>query len=95
MKSSLYLNQADVEASNGAGEGLKKYTITLNVNDDTMGSVSGGGQFEEGTEVTITATPKAECDFVQWSDGDTHATRTIVVTESITLTAEFESMTHD
>lgn len=95
VKSSLYLNQADLEASNGADEGLKKYTITLNVNDNTMGSVSGGGQFEEGTEVTIVATSKAECDFVQWSDGDTHATRTIVVTESITLTAEFESMTHD
>lgn len=95
VQSSLYLNQADIEASNGAAEGLKKYTITLNANDDTLGSVSGGGQFEEGTEVTIRATPKGEAEFLQWSDGDTNATRTLIVTTNITLTAEFDSMSHD
>lgn len=95
VNSSLYLNQADIDASNDAAEGLKKYTITLKANDDTLGSVSGGGQFEEGTEVTIKATPKGEAEFLQWSDGDTNATRTLIVTKNITLTAEFENMSHD
>ena len=58
------------------------------------GTVTGAGTYTYGTSVNITATP-AECyHFVQWSDGDTNASRTIVVTDDITLTAIFEINTY-
>ena len=39
---------------------------------------------------TFVATAKEDYRFVQWSDGNTDNPRTIIVTEDITLTAEFE-----
>ena len=39
---------------------------------------------------TFVATPKENYRFIQWSDGNTDNPRTIIVTEDITLTAEFE-----
>lgn len=66
---------------------VNSYTITLYAEN---GTVTGAGTYTYGTSTNITATP-AECyHFVQWSDGDTNATRTIIVTEDITLTAIFE-----
>lgn len=45
---------------------------------------------ECGKKVTITATPKAGYHFVQWSDGDKNATRTIdKLTQAVSLTATF------
>ena len=32
-----------------------------------------GGEYEEGTEVTITATPDEGYEFTAWSDGDIFA----------------------
>ena len=53
------------------------------------GTVTGAGEYEHGTEVILTATPSDGYHFVQWSDGVTEATRTITVTDNITLSAEF------
>lgn len=55
--------------------------LTVGSNDDTMGSVT----------AVLTATPKEGCRFVRWSDGNTDNPRTIFVTESIDLVAEFVS----
>ncbi|MDO4864486.1 MAG: leucine-rich repeat protein [Ruminococcus sp.] len=33
-----------------------------------MGTVEGGGEFKEGAEVTLTATPKTNCAFSYWED---------------------------
>ena len=65
------------------------YTVTLNVNDPTMGVVGGAGTYLAGTTVTIMATPFAGYHFVNWSDDNTDATRSIVVEHDITLTANF------
>ena len=65
------------------------YTVTLNVNDSTMGSVAGAGQYVAGSSATITATAFEGYHFVNWSDGDNNASRTIVVDADITLTAIF------
>ncbi len=65
------------------------YTITVTSADETQGTVSGSGTYNEGATATITATPKIGYKFVQWSDGDTNATRTITVTADLILTAEF------
>ncbi len=68
------------------------YTVTLSVNDEKRGCVSGAGKYEEFETVTITATPKLSyCKFANWSDGVTTNPRTISVTKNIALTANFVS----
>ena len=69
----------------------KKCIVTLNVADGCqhMGSVLGNGIYDYGTEADIKAAANDGYMFVQWSDGDTNARRTISVTEDIALTATF------
>lgn len=70
---------------------VTEYTLTLSVNDTTMGSVSGAGTYVEGTTVTVTATPNPGYRFVMWSDSVTSATRQIALRDNnVTLTAYFE-----
>ncbi len=65
------------------------FTVTLNVNDPTMGVVGGAGTYPNGTTITILATPFNGYQFVNWSDGSTEASRSILVDQDITLTANF------
>ena len=65
------------------------FTITTAVNNKDMGSVTEGGEYAYGTEVTLTATANTGYRFAQWSDGNTDNPRTITVTENKTYTAEF------
>lgn len=65
------------------------YTVTALSNNEAMGSVLGGGSYQAGATATLTAVPAISCHFVQWNDGDTNATRTIVVTSDTTFTATF------
>ena len=60
------------------------YTLTLQGDNCTL---NGGGTYNEGTTVEISCVPNTGYYFVRWSDGNTNATRTITVTEDITLTA--------
>lgn len=60
------------------------YTLTLQGDNCTL---NGGGTYNEGTTVEISCIPNTGYYFVRWSDGNTNATRTITVTEDITLTA--------
>ena len=55
-----------------------------------MGTVSGGGEYEVGTEITITAIPNEGYHFVTWNDGNTDNPRTITITEDATYIASFE-----
>ena len=65
--------------------------ITITVKSaDVNGTVSGGGEYGKGSEVTIKATPKAGYHFVKWSNGTEEATYTFTAKEDITLTATFE-----
>ena len=67
----------------------QQYTVTVLSANPTMGSVSGGGVYNSGDNVTITATANAGYHFVQWNDGNTSAVRTVTVTADITYTAYF------
>ena len=71
------------------------YTITATSADATMGTVTGGGTYEEGKTVTLTATPKSGYRFVKWSDGSTANPYTFKATKNVTLTARFETITYD
>ena len=44
-----------------------------------------------GTSATISATAKSGYVFEKWSDGNTATSRTINVTEDLTLTASFKA----
>ena len=66
------------------------YTLTVTAGDG--GTVSQtGGSFEEGTSVTITATPNPEYEFTGWSGGasGTDNPLTVVMTSDKTITASF------
>ena len=69
-----------------------KYTITVQANDATMGSVEGGGTVYVGESVEIKATPNPGHAFVKWDDGNTSATRTVVAEDNKTYTAIFQAM---
>ena len=72
------------------GEEVIRYTITVLSANGSMGTVSGGGEYEVGTEITITAIPNEGYHFVTWNDGNTDNPRTITVTEDETYIASFE-----
>ena len=69
---------------------------SFNVTCDTMmGSVDAvNGEYTYQTILTVTATPKDGYRFIQWSDGNTSASRNIVITHNIELIAYFEPITY-
>ncbi|MDD6357453.1 MAG: leucine-rich repeat protein [Bacteroidales bacterium] len=76
--------------------GWKDYTLeaesgpyTITVTAEEGGSVDGGGSFNCGASVTLTATPDDNYRFIQWSDGDTHNPRSVTVNGNATYTAQF------
>ena len=71
----------------------RSYTLTVALAEgcEEMGEVSGSGSYEYGTVVTLTAIAHEGYKFMQWSDGDTNATRIIIVEGEVTLTATFEA----
>lgn len=71
---------------------LATYTLTVTSNNDDWGTVIGGGTYTEGTSVELRATANDGYHFVKWQqDNDTHAVRTVIVTEDATYTATFAS----
>ena len=67
-----------------------KYTITVNVNDPLMGSATGGGIFDEGEEVVLTATANENYEFVEWSNGSTENPFIAPACMDATVTAIFQ-----
>lgn len=68
------------------------YTITVNSNNTTMGTVSGGGTYNAGSTATITATANTGYAFSHWQDGNTQNPRTITVSANASYTAYFEAV---
>ena len=68
------------------------YTLGVSVSPSGAGSVSPtGGEFEEGTEVTVTATPASGYTFDYWGDDTSGslATTTIIMDSDKSITAHF------
>lgn len=67
------------------------YTLTVSALEG--GTVSTKeGIFEEGTEITITATPNEEYVFLYWSDGSTENPLTQTINSNLSFTATFEKL---
>lgn len=71
---------------------VKKYTISVAVNDKKKGSVTGAGEYEYGTEIELSATAKEGYKFSNWQDDVKDAKRKITVTDDKTYTAKFEKL---
>ena len=62
--------------------------VSVATGQDTWGSVQisecscDGGDFDEGASLTLVATPATGFDFVEWTDGNTDATRSLIVGSS-------------
>ena len=71
----------------------KKHTLTVRSANESQGTVSGGGTFDDGSTQTVQATPKTGFAFDKWSDGSTQNPRTVKLTSDLTLTASFKTAT--
>lgn len=65
------------------------YTITVESNDNSMGTVLGGGTYNRGTQITLTAVPNEGYRFLRWHDGITEPERTLTVMANVTYSAYF------
>lgn len=68
---------------------ITQYTINTSVSPSGSGNVSGGGTYDSGTVVTLTATANTGYRFDSWSDGVINNPRSITVTSDQSLTANF------
>ena len=75
-----------------SGDQRDYYNLSLLVSPAAGGIVTGAGRYVAGSSIPVTATPNAGYRFVRWSDGNTNANRNIVVSNDITLTAEFTAI---
>lgn len=65
------------------------HLVTVVSGNPDMGTVDGGGWVEACSEIVICATPLPDFHFLYWDDGDTNASRSILVVGDTTLTAYF------
>lgn len=75
---------------------IPKYTITATANPSEGGEVIGGGDFQFGEQVTMTAIANENYIFTNWTEDDnvvsTNATYTFVVSANRSLVANFEEI---
>ena len=74
------------------------YTIAVFASPSAGGTVSGGGEFEENTSVTVSATANSGYSFVKWTKNgeqvSTDASYTFTATSDRTLVAEFKEVVY-
>lgn len=91
------VNDAGFELIEMSGESTVPHITTtsyiITVTAGTGGSVSGGGIYQNDSQVTISATPSTGYTFTQWNDGNTSNPRTITVSGNATYTASFTAVT--
>lgn len=73
---------------------VNTYSVTVNSNNASMGTVLGGGNYIYQTPATISAMPNYGCHFVQWNDGNTDNPRTIIITQNEVFSAQFDYNTY-
>lgn len=79
-------------------EGTVQYTVNVSANTENYGTVSGGGTYNEGASVTVTATPNAGYIFTGWLENgkkveNAGASYTFTASADRNLTAVFEPKT--
>ena len=67
------------------------YNITATSANETMGTVTGGGNYRNGTKATLTATPNEGYHFDKWSNDVTENPYTFAVDKDLALIATFDA----
>lgn len=86
----LYWQDLSLEGFGGNCSSTSIYIVSVSSANTSLGTVSGGGQYEEGATATVTATPKSGYKFTRWSNGSTANPYSFIVTNDVSLTAYFE-----
>ena len=68
-------------------------TVTVTSENESWGSVSGGGTYPDSSLVTLTAEPFEGYHFIVWNDGDTVNPRQVLVISDTAFTAHFATDT--
>lgn len=70
-------------------------TLTVTANDDLRGTVTGGGTYSHGDNVTLSALPADGYAFICWHDGDTLNPRIVTAVQDSMFIAMFFALMHD
>jgi hypothetical protein len=81
------------DATYRASFAIDQHTITVESDDETMGTVNGSDTYDYGAEIQISASARDGYQFVSWNDGNTDNPRTITVVADATYIASFVSVT--
>ncbi|MBR0195372.1 MAG: M6 family metalloprotease domain-containing protein [Paludibacteraceae bacterium] len=65
------------------------YSVTVQADNTENGSVTGGGEYNEGETAVIMAKPRMDCVFEGWSDGNQLNPRSVTVMSDTAFTAVF------
>ncbi|MFW5725033.1 MAG: InlB B-repeat-containing protein, partial [Bacteroidota bacterium] len=89
----IYVQNLNSDGTIGISQ-TELYTLTLEVFPEGAGTAEGGGSYEAGTEITLSATPNPGYVFLNWSESDFEISTepTFVFTmpaEDVTLEAIF------
>ena len=78
---------------------LKTYQIAISASPTNGGNVTGGGTYNHGGSVTVTATPATGYSFVNWTEGgssvSTNTSYTFTASAGRTLVANFVQKTYN
>lgn len=72
--------------------GKETFIVSAVPDDPSQGSVSGGGEYKNGDQATLEATPYSGYHFDKWNDGMTENPRSVIVHENISLKAYFSKV---
>ncbi|MBR1922908.1 MAG: InlB B-repeat-containing protein [Paludibacteraceae bacterium] len=64
---------------------IDRFTLTVN---GEHAVVTGAGEYDYNTQVTVTVSPDMGYNFVRWTDGETNPSRIVTMTENKTLAYE-------
>ena len=92
-----YLQPSETETPVSVGSDVTpaaptNVTINAVANNSAMGSVTGGGTYVQGAQVTLTATPNEGYLFSSWSNGETSRTITFTANADASYTATFSAV---
>ena len=76
---------ADTEFTAQWTKDTVNYTVTVSADPEAGGTVSGSGEYSEGTQVTVTATPATGYHFVNWTENGTEVSTEATFTFNATV----------
>ena len=68
---------------------INRHQLIVLPNDSALGTVTGSGIYDHGTEVTVSAISAPGSRFIRWNDNSQLASRTVTITKDMQLMAIF------